>query len=116
MYFEGVPARPYISGGDRFTWKVLAEYNWSPTIARSGSFLHTAASSTPTWVVTREIRYIYELSLTLEHSMATSSRAAPGLTGKVPVQVRPTQWVGWPHFGGSSHRLFLGDWLVGPDL
>jgi len=25
-YFEGVPARPYISWGDRVTWKVLAEY------------------------------------------------------------------------------------------
>ena len=26
---EGVPARPYISGGGRVTWKVLAEYSWS---------------------------------------------------------------------------------------
>ena len=98
------------------TWKVLSEYSWSPNTTQSGSFLYTAASSTPIRVVTREIRYIYELSLTLEHSMPTSSPATPGLTGKVPVQVRPTQWVGWPHFGGSSHRLFLGDWLVGPDL
>ena len=38
MCFEGVPARPYISGGDRFTWKVLAEYSWCPTTARSGSY------------------------------------------------------------------------------
>ena len=48
---EGGPARPYISRGDRVTWKVLAEYSWSPTAARSGSFLCTAASSTPIRVV-----------------------------------------------------------------
>ena len=36
---------------DRFTWKVLAEYNWSSTIAWSGSFLCTATSSTPIRVV-----------------------------------------------------------------
>ena len=66
--------------GDRFTWKVLAEYSWSPTTARSGSFLCTAASSTPIQVVTREVRYVYELSLTLEHSIPISSPAAPGLT------------------------------------
>ena len=28
---RGVSARPYISGGDMVTWKVLAEYSWSPT-------------------------------------------------------------------------------------
>ena len=44
---EGVPARPYISGGDRVTWKVLAEYSWNPTTTQSGSFLCTAASPTP---------------------------------------------------------------------
>ena len=77
---EGVPARPYISEGDRVTWKVLAEYSWSPTTTQSGSFLCTAASSTPIWVVTREVRYIHVLSLTLEHSMPISSPAAPGLT------------------------------------
>ena len=54
--------------GDRVTWKVLAEYSWSPTTTQSGSFLCTAASSMPIWVVTREVRYIHELSLTLVHS------------------------------------------------
>ena len=77
---DGVPARPYISGGDRVTWKVLAEYSWSPTTTESGSFLCTVASSTPIRVVTKEIRYIHELSLTLEHSMFVSSPAASGLT------------------------------------
>ena len=37
--------------GDRVTWKVLDEYSWSPTTARSGSFLCTAASSMPIRVV-----------------------------------------------------------------
>ena len=77
---EGVPARPYISVGYRVTWKVLAKYSWSPTTTQSGSFLCTAASSTPIRVVTREVRYIHKLSLTLEHSMPISSPAAPGLT------------------------------------
>ena len=63
-----------------FTWKVLAEYNWSPTTARSGSFLYIATSSTPIWIVTKEVRYIHELSLTLEHFMPISSPTAPGLT------------------------------------
>ena len=81
MSLEGVPVRPYISGGDRVTWKVLAEYNWSPATTQSGSFLCTAASPMPIWVVTREVRYIHELSLILEHSMSVSSPAAPGLTG-----------------------------------
>ena len=76
---EGVPARPYISGGDRVTWKVLAEYSWSPTTTRSCSLLCTAAISTPIRVVTIEVRYIHELSLTLEHSMPISSPTAPGL-------------------------------------
>ena len=77
---EGVPARPYISGGDRITWKVLAEYSWSPTTIQSGSFLCTAASSTSIRVVIREVRYIHELSLTLEYSMPISTPATPGLT------------------------------------
>ena len=80
-HLEGVPARPYISGGDRVTWKALAKYRWSPTTARSGSFLCTAASSTPIRVVMREVRYIHDLSLTLEYSMPISSPAAPGPAG-----------------------------------
>ena len=84
---EGVPDLPYISEGDRVTWKVLAEYSWSPTTTQSGSFLHIAASSTPIRVVTREVRYIHELSLTLEHSMPTSSPAALGLIEKSVCEV-----------------------------
>jgi len=34
----------------------------------------------PIWVVTKKIRYIHELSLTLEHSISISSPAVPGLT------------------------------------
>src|SRR6185312_801137 len=66
--------------GDRITWKVLAEYSWSPTTTQSGSFLCTAASSTPIRVVIKEVRYIHELSLTLKHSIPISSPTAPGLT------------------------------------
>ena len=80
MCFEGVPGRPYISGRDRVTWKVLAEYSWSPTTTQSGIFLCTAASSTSIRVVTKEVRYIHELSLTLEHSISISNPAVPGLT------------------------------------
>ena len=69
----------YIRGG-RVTWKVLAGYSWSPTTTQSGSFLYTAASSMPIRVVTKEVRYIHGLSLTLEHFMPISSPAAPGLT------------------------------------
>ena len=69
-----------IYSGDRVTWKVLAEYTWSPTTTQSDSFLCTVASSTPIRVVTREIKYVHEQSLTLEHSMPISSPAAPGLT------------------------------------
>ena len=43
-----------------------------------GSILCTAASSTPIRVVTREVRYIHELSLTLQYSIPISSLAAPG--------------------------------------
>ena len=47
------PFPPLYIRGDRVTWKVLAEYRWSPTTARSGSFLCTSASSTPIRVVTK---------------------------------------------------------------
>ena len=62
------------------TWKVLAEYSWSPTTTQSGSFLCPAASFIPIRVVKKEVRYIHELSLTLEHSISISSPAVPGLT------------------------------------
>ena len=53
---------------------------WSSSTIQSGSFLCTTSSSTPIRVVTREVRYIHELSLTLEHYMTISSPAAPGMT------------------------------------
>ena len=37
--FGGVHVRPYIVWGNRVTWKVLAEYVYSPTPSGSGSFL-----------------------------------------------------------------------------
>ena len=79
--FGGSPCPPLYIWGDRIIWKVLAEYSWSLTTTQSGSFLCTAASSTPIRVVTKKVRYIHELSLTLEHSMSVSSPAAPGLRG-----------------------------------
>ena len=95
---EGVPARPYISGGDRVTGKVLAEYSWSPTTIQSGSFLCTAASSMPIRVVTKEVRYIHELSLNLEHSISIRSPAVPGLTSPRALRSRVLQasstWLG----------------------
>ena len=79
--FRGGTCPPLYIRRDRFTWKVLAEYSWSPTTARSGSFLYTEASPMPIRVVTREVMYIHDLSLTLEYSMPISSPAAPGLIG-----------------------------------
>ena len=73
-----LPALIY-PGGQGYM-KVLAEYSWSPTTTQSGSFLCAAASSTPIRVVTKEVRYIHELSITLEYSMPINSPAAPGLT------------------------------------
>ena len=76
-------------------------YSWSPTTTQSGSFLCTVASSTSIRVVTRKVRYIHELSLSLEHSMPISSPAAPGLTVEVGRQ-RGT---------GSRNELeHHGDW------
>ena len=78
VWTGSLPALIY-PGGQGYR-KVLAEYSWSPTRTQSGSFLCTVASSTPIRVVTKEVRYIHELSLTLEHSMSISSPAVPGLT------------------------------------
>ena len=86
-----LPALIYPGGGDRVTWNVLAEYSWSPTTTQLGSFLCTAASSTPIRVVTKEVRYIHGLSLTLEHSMPISSLAAPGLTSPRALRSRVMQ-------------------------
>ena len=80
VLFGGGPCPPLYIRGDKVTCKVQAEYSWSPTITRSGSFLCSAASSMPIRVVTKEVRYILELSLTLEHYMPMSSPAVPGLT------------------------------------
>ena len=78
--FGGGSLPALIYPGDRVTWKVLAEYSWSPATTQSGSFLCTAASPMPIRVVTREVRYIHELSLILEHSVPMISSATPGLT------------------------------------
>ena len=91
--FRGGPCPP-----DRVTWKVLAEYSWSPTTTQSDSLFCTAASSMPIQVVTREVRYIHELSLTLEHSVPISSPVAPGLTSPRALRSRVLQasstWLG----------------------
>ena len=65
---------------ERVTWKVLAQYSWSPTTTQLGSFICTAANSMHIRIVTKEIWYIHELSLALEHSMSISSPAVPDLT------------------------------------
>ena len=79
---RGGTCPPLYIWGDRVTWKVLAEYSWNPTTTQSGSFICTAASSTPIHLVTREVRYIHELSLTLEHPMPINRPAAPGLIAR----------------------------------
>ena len=98
ILFRGVPCPPLYVRGDRVTCKVLTQYSWSPTTIQSGSFLCTAVSSTPIWIVTRKVKYIHELSLTLEHSMPISSPAAPGLTGPRALRSRVLQasstWLG----------------------
>ena len=66
------------------TWKVLAEYSWSPTTTQLSSFHCTAASPTPIRVV----------RIDLEDSMPVSSPAAPGLTlPKTNVRLIPIQEV-----------------------
>ena len=85
--FRGGPCPPLYIRGNRVTWKVLAEYSWSPTTTQSGSFLCSAASSMSIQVVTKEVRYIHELSHTLEHSMSIISPAVPGLTSGLSLVV-----------------------------
>ena len=106
--FGGGSCPPLYIQGDRVTWKVLAEYSWSPTTIQSGSFLCTAASCTPIREVTREVRYIHELSLTLEHSMPISSPTAPGLTSPRALHSRVLQasstWLGIFEYFKYSER------------
>ena len=101
--FRGGPCPPLYIRGDRVTWKVLAQYSWSPTTTQSGSFLCTITSSTPIRVVTTEVRYIHNLSLTLEHSMPISSPAALGLTPALSIFFLWT----WAIF---SFSFFLNTW------
>ena len=54
-WFGGGPCPPLYIREDRVTWKVLAEYSWSPSTTQLGSFLCTSASSTSIRVVTREV-------------------------------------------------------------
>ena len=58
----------------------------------------TAASSMPIRVVTKEVRYIHKLSLTLEHSISISSPAVPALTSPRALRSRVLQalstWLG----------------------
>jgi hypothetical protein len=91
MLFRGGPCPPSYIRGDRVTWKVLTKSSWSPTTTQLDSFLCTAASSTPIRVVTREVRYIHGLSLSLEHSMSISSPASPGLTSPRALRSRVLQ-------------------------
>ena len=51
----------------------------------------TAGSFTPIQVVTKEVRYIHALSLTLESSMPMSSPAVPGLTSPRALRSRVLQ-------------------------
>ena len=74
-----LPALIYLGGHGYM--ESPSQVSWSPTTTQSGSFLCTAASSTPIRVVTKEVKYIHELSLTLEYSTPVSSPAVPGLTG-----------------------------------
>ena len=56
-----------------------------------GQFPCTSANSMPIRAVTREVRYIHELSLTLEYSVPISSPAAPGLTSPRALHSRVLQ-------------------------
>ena len=67
--------------------RVLLESNYN----QSGWFPYTIASPTPIQVVTKEVRYIHALSLTLETSMPMSSPAAPGLTSPRALRSRVLQ-------------------------
>ena len=78
------------------------------TTTQSGNFLCTAASSMPIRVVTKEVRYIHELFLTLEHSMSISSPAVPGLTspGLFVAESYRRRVLGWASSSTSSLTSF----------
>ena len=106
--FGGGPCPPLYIRGDRVTWKVLAEYSWSPITTWSGSFLVLQLVLRLIHVVTKEVRYIHVLSLTIEHSMPISSPAAPGLTSPWALRSRVLQvsstWLGvFEYFRQSEH-------------
>ena len=101
--FGGGPCPPLYIRGDRVTWKVLAEYSWNPTTTQSGSFLYTAANSTPIRVVTREIRYIHELSLILTTCYAYKQSRCPG-SDKLPSSSEPSP-TGVEYFAGRLRVL-----------
>ena len=63
----------------------------------------------PIWVVTKDVRYIHELSLTLEHSMSVSSPAAPGLTTPelFVAEYCRRRVLGWASSSSSSSQNIL---------
>ena len=86
-----LPALIYPGGQDYM--ESPSRVQLDPTTTQSDNFFYTAASSTPIRVVTREVRYIHELSLTLELSMPISSPAAPAsdiLLLRQPVDILAT--------------------------
>ena len=106
MCFEGVPAHPYIFWGDRVTWKSPSRVRLESYYNTSGSFLCTAASTTPIRIVIREVRYIHELSLILEHSMPISSPTALGLTAAFCFfSFSPPDWAASSGDGGMQYHV-----------
>ena len=92
------PCPPLHIRGDRVTLNFLAEYSWNHTTTQSCSFLCTAVCPTPIRVVTKEVSYIHELFLTLEHSISISSPAVLGLISPRAFRSRVLQasstWLG----------------------
>ena len=62
----------------------------------------------PIRVFTKEVRYIHELSLTLEHSMSISSPAVPGLTHKDAFLAELARFCG----RNNDHILVVGDFNI----
>ena len=62
----------------------------------------------PIRIVTKEVRYIHELSLTLEHSMSISSPAVPGLTHKDAFLAELARFCG----RNNDHILVVGDFNI----